>query len=58
MIRRKNCIHNERQVCKDLNWLSSIDMDLERDRFEEVDTQLGILKEFIEAIDQKGERWE
>ena len=33
-------------------------MDLERDRFEELDTQLGILKEFIEAIDQKGERWE
>ena len=35
-----------------------MDVDLERDRFEELDTRLEILEEFIEAIDQRGERWE
>ena len=34
------------------------DMDLEGDRFEEVDTWMDILKELKKAIDQRGDRLE
>ena len=53
-----SCTRNGIQVCKRFKKVFDVDVELRRDRFEELDTRLELLKEFVEAVDQRGDRWE
>ena len=52
-----SCTRNGIQVCKRFKKVFDVDVELRRDRYE-LDTRLELLKEFVEAVDQRGDRWE